>query len=170
MTTTLSLDELRVFGPCDLDARVSLFADKDRLSVAEALDAGATVSDICWVAGKLGKTRECVQFALDCAKLVSHLNSDVRVQAALDATQAWLDNPSDAAAAAAVAAARAARAAARAAAYAAARAAARAAAYAAAAYAAAYAADAAAYAAADAAHAARAADAAIREIAIRVFA
>ena len=179
MATTLSLDELRALRPCDLDARVSLFAGKDRLSVAEALDAGATISDICWVAGQLGKKRECVQLALDCAKLVSRLNPDARVQAALDAAQNWLDNPSDAAAYAADAAytyaayTYAARADA---AYAAAAYAARAAFAARAAYAyaaAAFAAAAAAY-AADAADAARAADAdaagKIREIAIRVFA
>jgi hypothetical protein len=36
-----------------------------------------------------------VKFALFCAKQVSHLNSDTRVKAALNAAEAWVEDPSE---------------------------------------------------------------------------
>ena len=188
MTIKLTREQLTALDPCDLDVRLQLFGRRKSLTARQALDAGATVADLLWVLGKLGRKRECVLFALGCARAVAHLNTDPRVQGALDATQAWLDDPSEAnrlaAAAAARAAARAADAAyaaadaARAAAYAAADAARTAAAAAAAdaaadaraaadaaAWAAVYAARTAAYAAADAR---AAADAAQRELFLQI--
>jgi hypothetical protein len=143
MTIKLTREHLTALDPCDLDVRLQLFGRRKSLTARQALDAGATVADLLWVLGKLGRKRECVLFALGCARAVAHLNTDPRVQGALDATQAWLDDPSEANRLAAAAAA--------------ARAAARAAD---AAYAAADAARAAAYAAADAARTAAAAAAA----------
>ena len=134
MTHTITPDQLIALNPCDLSDRLALFAGRESLTAAQALDAGATPADILWVAGRLGLKTECVRFAIGCAESVAPLNSDPRVGAAIQAAKDWLADPSDAAADAAYAAARAARAAA-------------------------YAAGAAAYAAADAAYAAaRAAD------------
>lgn len=87
---------LLALKPCDPQRHLALFGLRESLTVKQALAAGATVSDLLWVAGKLGLKTECVRFALACAKRVEHLNTDPRVQAALDATAAWLANPSEA--------------------------------------------------------------------------
>jgi hypothetical protein len=94
MTLSVTKEQLIEWRACDLDKRLKLFSREKSMTAAQALKAGASVSDLLWVAGKLGLKRECVQFALACAQKVSHLNSDPRVRAALDATQSWLDNPS----------------------------------------------------------------------------
>lgn len=124
MPVSITREQLREMNPCGLEARMKLFGRRKSLSARHALAAGATVPDLLWVASRLGRKRECVQFALRCAQRVAHLNPDPRVQAALDATQAWIDAPTDAGAAGAAAWD---AGAARAAAWAAARAAARAA-------------------------------------------
>ena len=104
----ITRDQLIAFDHCDLEGRLNPFGKRKSLTVKQALAAGVRVSDLLWVAGRLDMKRECVQFALLAAQRVAYLNSDPRVQAALDATQAWLDAPSDAAGDAAWAAARAA--------------------------------------------------------------
>ena len=180
---TLTRAEVEALKPCSLD-RLDVFEGRDRLNAREALEAGASVSDLLWVAGRLGLKWEIVRFAVACVERVAHLNPDPRVTAALDAAQAWVDDPRedkrtaaktaadhacdaylDGGGAAAYAAARAA--------YAAARAAQAAARAAQATYAAASGADAAAdyaaYAAARAAQAAEAADAAEREAQRDIF-
>lgn len=111
---SLSPAELAALKPCS--DRTALFAGRNRMTAREALDAGATVADLLWVAGKLGLKAECVAFAIACAERVARLNPDPRVRAALDAAKAWLDDPTEenrlaAAAAAAADAAWAARAA-----------------------------------------------------------
>lgn len=143
--------ELLALRPCNAESRAALFVDDATpLTMQEALDKGVLIPDLLWVAARLGRVDLCVRFALACASRVAYLNTDPCVQAALDATQAWLDNPCQETADAAARAAYVARAATRAATRAAARAA-RAAARAAYAAYAADAADAAAYAAAYAA-------------------
>ena len=105
---TITLDQLIAWKPCDLSTRKALFASRANLSVSQALDAGATVSDILWVAKKLELTLECVVFAIRCAENVAHLNSDPRVQKAIDAAKNYVKNPAPRAAAYAGYAARAA--------------------------------------------------------------
>lgn len=96
MTRTITYKQLAAMQPCDLQSRKALFAGKRRLTVADAFDRGATISDVLWVAGRMGLARECVQIALFTARSVQHHNTDSRVQAAIDATQAWLDCPDSA--------------------------------------------------------------------------
>ena len=113
---TITFDQLIAWKPCELNTRKALFASSANLSVSQALDAGATVSDILRVAGKLNLTMECLIFAIRCAENVAHLNSDPRVKKAIDAAKNYVKNPAARAAALAAAdAADAARAAARAA-------------------------------------------------------
>ena len=154
---TLTRSALVRMKPCDIESRLARFdsTDKKRLTIQEAFAAGFTVNDVLWIAGKLGLATDCARVAIFAAQQIAYLNTDSRVQAAIDAAQSCINAIGTDAARAAYAAASAARAAR--AAYAAASAA-RAARAADAARAAAYAADAAAYAAASAAaRAARAA-------------
>ena len=89
----VTIEELRALNPCDLDARLALFGRRKALTVTQAVEAGATVEDILWVAGRLGHKERCVRFAVACARRVAHLNPDPRVKTALDATDAWLADP-----------------------------------------------------------------------------
>lgn len=93
MAISLTPDQLSTLNPCALDERIALFGTRKRMTAKQALKAGATISDLLCVAGRLGLKEQCVRFALACAQRVAHLNPDPCVQAALDATQAWLDNP-----------------------------------------------------------------------------
>lgn len=93
MTITLSPTELRALRPCS--DRTHLFGGRSRMNAAQALSAGATIPDLLWVAAKLGRKDLVVRFALACAQRVAHHNSDPRVQAALDATQNWLNDPTE---------------------------------------------------------------------------
>ena len=140
----LTRAQVVALNPCS-ENHIPDFGRRKSMTASQALDAGTTIPNLLWVAGRLGRKDLCVRFALACAQRVAHLNPDARVQAALDATAAWLADPTDRN---------------RAAAWAAARAAARAAAWAARAADAAEAADTASWAADAAAWAARAADAA----------
>jgi hypothetical protein len=110
---TLTKAQVRALNPCSSYKYKHLFIADEAIDLQHCLNNGVSISDLLWVAGKLGLKRQCVQFALKCAQSVANLNTDPRVQAALDATQNWLDNQSNAYAA--YAAADAARAAARAA-------------------------------------------------------
>ena len=92
---TITFDQLASWSPCDLDKHKLLFASSATLSVSQALDAGATVSNILWVAGKLELTMDCVIFAIRCAEKVVHSNSNPRVQKAIDAAKNYVKNPSD---------------------------------------------------------------------------
>jgi hypothetical protein len=116
-TITLTRDQVAALRPCS--DRSHLFGRRKKMGARQALKAGASVDDLLWVANKLGRRDLCVRFALACAQRVAHLNPDPRVQAALDATQAWLDSPTPETDAARAAARDAARAAARDAAWAA---------------------------------------------------
>ena len=103
MTIKLTPVELAALGPCK--DYTHLFGRRRSMTATQAIKAGASLSDLLWVARRLGLKTQCVRFDLACAQRVAHFNPDPRVQAALDATQAWLDNPSDITASAAWAAA-----------------------------------------------------------------
>lgn len=92
---SITRDELVALEPCDLEQRLALFGRRKSLTAKQAFAAGATISDLRWVAGRLGHKTLLVKFALACAQRTAHLNPDPRVQAALDATQAWLDAPTE---------------------------------------------------------------------------
>ena len=68
MPITVTRDELRAMNPCDVDSRMKLFGRRKRLSAAQAMEAGASVRDILWVAYRLGRKDLCVKFALACAQ------------------------------------------------------------------------------------------------------
>ena len=106
----LTRAQVVALGPCS-ESRIPKFGRRKTMTASQALDAGASVDDLLWVAGRLGRKDLCVRFALACAQRVAHLNPDARVQAALDATASWLADPTEENRAAAWAAAWAARAA-----------------------------------------------------------
>lgn len=95
MTYKLTKDELLAMDPCDRDEQLKLFGRRKSMTARQALDAGASVPDLLWVAGRMGLKRQCVQFVLACAQRTAHLNTDPRVQAALDAASKWLADPSE---------------------------------------------------------------------------
>ena len=106
---TLTKAQLRKLGPCAMAPYEHLFPTaRTRVTARQALDGGVSIPDLLWVAAQMGRKDRCVRFALECAQRVAHLNTDPRVQAALDATKAWLDDPCEATARAAGDAARAA--------------------------------------------------------------
>ena len=114
----LTRAQVVALNPCS-ENHIPDFGRRKSMTASQALDAGTTIPNLLWVAGRLGRKDLCVRFALACAQRVAHLNPDARVQAALDATAAWLADPTDRNRAAAEDAAFAARAAAWAAAWAA---------------------------------------------------
>jgi hypothetical protein len=93
MTTKLTYAQLADLDPCGLEGRKALWGRRKALTAVQALEAGASVEDILWVAGRLGRKDLCVRFSLMCAQRVAANNPDPRVQAALDAVKAWLENP-----------------------------------------------------------------------------
>src|ERR1700744_5327292 len=91
----ISQDELRALKPCNVDERIKLFGRRKPLNVAQAFKAGVSIRDVLWVLGRSGRKDLCVRFALESAQRVAHHSSDPRTQKALDATKAWLDNPTE---------------------------------------------------------------------------
>jgi hypothetical protein len=91
----ITKEELEALNPCDLDERLKLFGGRERLTVAHALEAGVTVSDVLWTAGRMGHKAECVRFAVACAESVAHLSHDPRVRAAIEAAKAWIASPTE---------------------------------------------------------------------------
>jgi predicted lipid-binding transport protein (Tim44 family) len=65
---TITRDQLISFNPCDLDERLALFGTRKSMGVRAAIKAGASVSDILWIAGQLGLAAECAEFAQYCAE------------------------------------------------------------------------------------------------------
>lgn len=92
---SITLDALLALGPCDAESRSTQFGRRKTMTAAQALKAGASVRDILWVAARMGRKDLCVRFALACARRVAHLSKDPRTQAALDAAQTWLGDPSE---------------------------------------------------------------------------
>ena len=95
-TLKLTYQDVLALKPCSID-RVPYFGRRKYLTAAQALERGATIEDLLWVAGQIGRKDLCVRFALACTQRVTYLNPDPRVQAALHVTQAWLDAAGDAA-------------------------------------------------------------------------
>jgi len=111
MTTrpiTMTLARLRKLKPCHLERHELLFEGKRSVTVRQALEAGVSIPDLLWVAGRLNLKSQIVSFAARVAREVAHLNPDPRVMAAIEAAEAWVREPSEgnreAAAAAAAAA------------------------------------------------------------------
>ncbi|SKB49901.1 hypothetical protein [Sphingopyxis flava] len=69
----LTKDELIALNPCSLEDRLALFGKRDRLTVRQAIRAGATVSDILWVARRLNLRDKIVAFAERVVDEVAHL-------------------------------------------------------------------------------------------------
>jgi hypothetical protein len=67
VTRKLSKEQLIAMRPCDLSDRLQLFGERNTLTVRQALRAGATISDLLWVAGQLGLGEKCALFAQRCA-------------------------------------------------------------------------------------------------------
>ena len=95
---TLTRETLVALKPCDLPDRLRKFGGADAMGVREAFDAGFTVADVLWVAGRLGLAQDCARVALFAAKQVAHFNPDPRVAAALEAAQRCICAPTPAAA------------------------------------------------------------------------
>ena len=111
---TLTRSALVQFAPCDIKSRLARFdsTGKKRLTIQEAFTAGFTISDVLWIAGKLGLATDCAKVAIFAAQQIAQNNTDSRVQAAIDAAQSCINAiGTDAASAAADAAASAASAA-----------------------------------------------------------
>lgn len=92
---SITKEELEALNPCDLDERLKLFGGRERLTVAQALEAGATVDEVLWAAGRMGHKAECVRFAAACAESVAHLNPDARIRAAIQAAKACAESPTE---------------------------------------------------------------------------
>ena len=98
MTTrpiTLTLTQLRKLKPCHLERHELLFKAKPYMTVRQALEAGVSIPDLLWVAGKLDLKSQIVSFAARVARKVAHLNPDPRVMAAIEAAEAWVHEPSE---------------------------------------------------------------------------
>lgn len=91
----ITREQLTDMRPCGLEARLALFGRRKSMTAKRALEAGASVRDVLWVVGRLGRKDLCVRFALACAQRVAYLTTDPRSAAALAAAQAWLDDPSE---------------------------------------------------------------------------
>ena len=90
---TLTRSALVQFAPCDIESRLARFdsTGKKRLTIQEAFAAGFTVSDVLWIAGKLGLATDCARVAIFAAQQIAHNNTDSRVQAAIDAAQSCIN-------------------------------------------------------------------------------
>lgn len=94
MTIKLTRAQVVALGPCS-ENRIPDFGRRKSMTAAQALEAGATIDDLLWVAGRLGRKDLIVHFALACAQRVAHLNPDPRVGGALGAAAAWVADPSE---------------------------------------------------------------------------
>lgn len=94
----ISYDELiKIWGR---KARIKRFlkqvnGSREPVEVVSLIGGENTVSDLLWLAGRRLPKARIVTFAIGCARTVEHLNDDPRVKAAIDAAQAWVDNPTE---------------------------------------------------------------------------
>ena len=86
--TRLTKTELLNLKPCDKEARIATFGKANSMNAKEAFDAGFTISDLCWVAGKLKQNKKLVLFAKKCAESVSHFKNAPAAYAADAAARA----------------------------------------------------------------------------------
>ncbi len=94
MTITVTKDQLRALKPCEISNRLRLFGSRTSLNAEQAFAAGASISDLLWVASRLGHKDLCAKFALACAKRVEHRDKSGKAAACNDATVAYISNPS----------------------------------------------------------------------------
>lgn len=94
----ISYDELIEMGACDpgLERFVTQTNDtREPVEVTSLIGGENTVGDLLWLAGKRFPKARIVTFAIGCARAVEHFNDDPRVKAAIDAAQAWVDDPTE---------------------------------------------------------------------------
>lgn len=92
---SITRDELLAFNPCGGADRLALFGRRKSLTAAQALKAGASVRDVLWVVGRMGRKDLCVRFALAAAQRVAHLDRTGTAQPCLDAAGAYVADPSE---------------------------------------------------------------------------
>lgn len=94
---SITRDRLAELGPCDLNERLALFGEATELNVAQALEAGASVGDILWVAGELGFGMKCAEFAIRCAEsmvqYIPDMSARAVIVATIDAAKACVKDP-----------------------------------------------------------------------------
>jgi len=95
MTCSLTKDALIAMKPCDLSDRIALFGKRQELTARQAFKAGASIRDLLWVAGKLGRKEECARFALACAQRVAKYDKSGTAQPCIDAANAYVADPSE---------------------------------------------------------------------------
>ena len=88
--TELTLKQVLAFNPCIRDQVIERFAESKALTARQAFDAGFSVFDLCWLAGKLGEKEKLAMFAAKCADSVKHLKKPASAYAA-DAANAYAD-------------------------------------------------------------------------------
>ena len=59
--------EVEALKPCSLD-KIPNFGRRKFMNARQAFEAGVSLDDLLWVAGKLGRANECVEFANKCAE------------------------------------------------------------------------------------------------------
>jgi hypothetical protein len=91
----LTRNQLIEFSPCDLEEHLAKFGKRKSLTARQALEAGFTVFDLLWVAGRLNLTLQCVAFAINCAEAVASFNPDPRGAAAIQAAKTCMANPTE---------------------------------------------------------------------------
>lgn len=96
-TIRVSQAQLIKFDPCGLEWRLKLFGDKNTLTAQQAYEAGFPIEDLIWIAAKLNFARKLVKWGLWCLARVVITNGPVTptTQAAINAAQAWLDDPTE---------------------------------------------------------------------------
>ena len=95
MVFKVTKEQLIAMRPCNLNKHIALFNKHKELSAGQAFAAGASIRDLLWVAGRLGRKELCVKFALACAVRAGHFTKDRRVHDCLKATQAYIDAPTN---------------------------------------------------------------------------
>ena len=92
---SINKTDLLALKPCDPAQRAALFGRRKSLTAAQAFEAGATIRDVLWVLGKLGRKDLCIEFALQCAQRVAPLDKRGTAQPCIDATRAYVAEPTE---------------------------------------------------------------------------
>lgn len=90
---TVSRSQLLALKPCNPSSRIALFGSAATLTCASALAAGASISDVLWVAARLGRKGLCIQFALACAVRAEKFDKSGKAAACNKASSAYLISP-----------------------------------------------------------------------------
>ncbi len=94
MPTSITRDQLIAMRPCNPNTHLARFGKRKSMTIRQAFNSGATIKDLLWVAGQLGRKDLCVKFALACAVRAGRFTKDQRVHDCLAATQTYIDNSS----------------------------------------------------------------------------